>query len=51
MCLCDRNEVERVFAEHEPDAVMQLAAESYVDRSIDCLSGDFSMNCFFREVA
>jgi dTDP-glucose 4,6-dehydratase len=33
--ICDRNEVERVFAEHNPDAVMHLAAESHVDRSID----------------
>ena len=27
--------LERVFAEHRPDAVMHLAAESHVDRSID----------------
>jgi len=33
--ICDRAEVERVFAEHRPDAVMHLAAESHVDRSID----------------
>jgi dTDP-glucose 4,6-dehydratase len=33
--ICDRSEVERVFAEHKPDAVMHLAAESHVDRSID----------------
>src|SRR5690554_4247902 len=31
----DRAEVERVFREHQPDAVMHLAAESHVDRSID----------------
>lgn len=31
----DRAELDRVFAEHEPDAVMHLAAESHVDRSID----------------
>lgn len=33
--ICDRAEVERVFCEHQPDAVMHLAAESHVDRSID----------------
>lgn len=33
--ICDRCEVERVFQEHQPDAVMHLAAESHVDRSID----------------
>lgn len=32
--ICNRAEVERVFREHEPDAVMHLAAESHVDRSI-----------------
>src|SRR5258706_15661502 len=31
----DRAEVERVFRSHRPDAVMHLAAESHVDRSID----------------
>jgi len=29
------NEVERVFVQHQPDAIMHLAAESHVDRSID----------------
>ncbi|MFT6985473.1 MAG: dTDP-glucose 4,6-dehydratase [Psychromonas sp.] len=33
--ICDRAELDRVFAEHKPDAVMHLAAESHVDRSID----------------
>jgi len=33
--ICDRTELERVFVEHKPDAVMHLAAESHVDRSID----------------
>ena len=33
--ICHRAEVERVFREHQPDAVMHLAAESHVDRSID----------------
>lgn len=33
--ICDRAEVERVFREHRPGAIMHLAAESHVDRSID----------------
>jgi dTDP-glucose 4,6-dehydratase len=33
--ICNRNEVERVFEQHKPNAVMHLAAESHVDRSID----------------
>jgi dTDP-glucose 4,6-dehydratase len=33
--ICDRTELERVFRQHQPDAVMHLAAESHVDRSID----------------
>lgn len=32
--ICDRSELERVFKHHQPDAVMHLAAESHVDRSI-----------------
>ncbi len=33
--ICDASEVRRVFETHQPDAVMHLAAESHVDRSID----------------
>lgn len=33
--ICDRGELERIFTEQQPDAVMHLAAESHVDRSID----------------
>jgi dTDP-glucose 4,6-dehydratase len=33
--LCDPEELHRVFEAHQPDAVMHLAAESHVDRSID----------------
>ena len=36
----DREALDRVFADHCPDAVMHLAAESHVDRSIDG-PGDF----------
>lgn len=32
--ICDAAEVARVFLEHRPDAIMHLAAESHVDRSI-----------------
>lgn len=32
--ICDRPELDRVFARRQPDAVMHLAAESHVDRSI-----------------
>jgi len=32
--ICDAAEMARIFAEHQPDAVMHLAAESHVDRSI-----------------
>ena len=33
--ICNRAELDRIFAEYQPDAVMHLAAESHVDRSID----------------
>ncbi len=33
--ICDGEALARIFAEHRPDAVMHLAAESHVDRSID----------------
>ncbi|MFL7866142.1 dTDP-glucose 4,6-dehydratase [Vibrio cincinnatiensis] len=33
--ICDQAAMERIFAQHKPDAVMHLAAESHVDRSID----------------
>lgn len=32
--ICDKAAMERIFAAHQPDAVMHLAAESHVDRSI-----------------
>jgi dTDP-glucose 4,6-dehydratase len=31
----DRNALDQIFASHAPDAVLHLAAESHVDRSID----------------
>lgn len=33
--ICDRSRIAKIFQEHRPDAVMHLAAESHVDRSID----------------
>ncbi|CAM3039637.1 dTDP-glucose 4,6-dehydratase [Acinetobacter celticus] len=33
--ICDQVELEKLFHEFQPDAVMHLAAESHVDRSID----------------
>ncbi len=38
--ICDAARMEEIFQRHEPDAVMHLAAESHVDRSITG-SGDF----------
>jgi dTDP-glucose 4,6-dehydratase len=53
--ICDRPEVERVFREHRPDAVMHLAAESHVDRSIDAPASFLQTNvvgtCTLLEVA
>ncbi|MDX1538556.1 dTDP-glucose 4,6-dehydratase [Arsukibacterium sp.] len=33
--ICDAQSMKALFAKHEPDVVMHLAAESHVDRSID----------------
>jgi dTDP-glucose 4,6-dehydratase len=33
--ICDRKAMERIFETYQPDAIMHLAAESHVDRSID----------------
>ncbi|MGJ3353670.1 dTDP-glucose 4,6-dehydratase [Providencia sp. Je.9.19] len=33
--ICDRAALDKVFVQYQPDAVMHLAAESHVDRSID----------------
>lgn len=33
--ICDRVALDRLLEEHRPDAIMHLAAESHVDRSID----------------
>lgn len=44
--ICDRHAVEQVFLEHQPDAVMHLAAESHVDRSIDGPAAFIQTNVF-----
>ena len=33
--ICNRAQLDRIFNQYQPDAVMHLAAESHVDRSID----------------
>lgn len=33
--ICDHDSLQMIFTRHQPDAVMHLAAESHVDRSID----------------
>lgn len=33
--ICKRQELERIMAEHKPTAILHLAAETHVDRSID----------------
>lgn len=38
--ICDRAAMDRILQDHQPDAIMHLAAESHVDRSIDG-PGDF----------
>ena len=33
--ICDKEAMQRIFKDYQPDAIMHLAAESHVDRSID----------------
>lgn len=39
-CICEAQVLRRLFEKYQPDAVMNLAAESHVDRSIDA-PGEF----------
>jgi dTDP-glucose 4,6-dehydratase len=39
-CICESQSLRKLFEKYQPDAVMNLAAESHVDRSIDG-PGDF----------
>ena len=34
--ICDRDSIEQIFDRHLPDVIVHMAAESHVDRSIDC---------------
>ncbi|MGD0466155.1 MAG: dTDP-glucose 4,6-dehydratase [Gammaproteobacteria bacterium] len=34
--ICNKNSIENIFFKHQPDVVVHMAAESHVDRSIDC---------------
>ena len=34
--ICDRKTIEKIIFEHQPQAILHMAAESHVDRSIDC---------------
>lgn len=42
--ICDREAMERIFFESQPDLVMHLAAESHVDRSIHGSAGFIETN-------
>jgi dTDP-glucose 4,6-dehydratase len=42
--VCDASTINELFAKYEPQAVMHLAAESHVDRSIDSPSGFIETN-------
>lgn len=44
MDICDKERLTNIFAEQQPDVVMHLAAESHVDRSIDCPSDFINTN-------
>jgi dTDP-glucose 4,6-dehydratase len=44
--ICDAAGVARVFREHQPDAIMHLAAESHVDRSISGPADFIQTNIF-----
>lgn len=44
--ICDRERVRAIFTEQRPDAVLHLAAESHVDRSIDSPDTFIKSNIF-----
>lgn len=44
--ICDRTAMQRAFDQHAPDALMHLAAESHVDRSIDGPDAFIQTNVF-----
>lgn len=53
--ICDNDEMTRVFKQYQPDAIMHLAAESHIDRSIDGQADFIQTNivgtCTLLEVA
>ncbi|MGV8948009.1 MAG: dTDP-glucose 4,6-dehydratase [Candidatus Paracaedibacter sp.] len=34
--ICHKNGIEQIIMQHQPDVILHMAAESHVDRSIDC---------------
>lgn len=44
--ICDKRALEETFSKYKPDAVMHLAAESHVDRSIDGPAAFIETNIF-----
>jgi dTDP-glucose 4,6-dehydratase len=44
--ICDGERVRKLLADHRPDAIMHLAAESHVDRSIDAPDDFLRTNLF-----
>jgi dTDP-glucose 4,6-dehydratase len=44
--ICDKENIARIFSQYQPDAVMHLAAESHVDRSIDGPAEFINTNIF-----
>ena len=53
--ICNKDEMDRIFAQYKPDTIMHLAAESHVDRSIDAPADFIQTNivgtCVLLEVA
>ena len=42
--ICNQKPIDKIFSKHQPDAVMHLAAETHVDRSIDSPSDFIQTN-------
>lgn len=53
--ICELEEIQRIFQTHKPDAIMHLAAESHVDRSIEgpfpFIRTNIEGTCILLEVA
>ena len=48
--ICDKDSIERILFQYEPDAIIHLAAESHVDRSIDSPDEFIHTNIFGTHV-